>query len=272
MPESCSRCGELIDPQVRTAADRVQEAGGGAVPTALADGALVVADALLDGAVVVRVARHPGLLGAGDERLADRVPLMDVGDVLRAPRAVEVVGAARTILSAPEVRQHVVVRPAAVAHLRPGVEVPGLAADVEVTVDRARPAQHLAAREEDRPVVDARPRVGRVAPVEARILEGLQEPDRCPDIGMRVRAPGLQHQHADARVLRQPVGQHAAGRAGADDDVVPGLGRSLGRTLVVQAGLPQAAMCGVSTVGPSPAIVVRTMWRASSLPRNGVAR
>ncbi len=37
---------------------------------------------------------------------------------------------------------------------------------------------------------------------------------------MAVMAAGFQQQHAMAARRGQPVGQHAAGRAGADDDVI----------------------------------------------------
>src|SRR5690606_33790832 len=40
------------------------------------------------------------------------------------------------------------------------------------------------------------------------------------EVQAMVRAAGLQQQHADGRVLGQTGGQHVAGRAGADDDVV----------------------------------------------------
>src|SRR3989442_15357120 len=48
-----------------------------------------------------------------------------------------------------EVRQHVGIAPAAIAHLRPGIKILTLAAVVDVAVDRGRSAERLAARRID---------------------------------------------------------------------------------------------------------------------------
>ena len=48
----------------------------------------------------------------------------------------------------------------------------------------------------------------------------LAKPAGMWNSGCQSRAAGLEQQHRDRRVLAQPVGQHAAGRAAADDDVV----------------------------------------------------
>ena len=111
-----------------------------------------------------------------------------------------IVGAGRAVFRAPEIGQDVVVGPAAIAELGPDVEVARLAADIEMAVDRARPAEHLAARKEDRAAVDAGARLGAVAPVEARILKGLQETGRRADIGMRIRAAGLEDKDGNAGI------------------------------------------------------------------------
>ena len=43
----------------------------------------------------------------------------------------------------------------------------------------------------------------------------------------RIVAAGLQYEDLDARVFGQPVSDNAAGRAGADNDVVKGLGHGV---------------------------------------------
>jgi hypothetical protein len=48
----------------------------------------------------------------------------------------------------------------------------------------------------------------------------LAEPDRDVDQGMRVAPAGFQHQRANRWIGGEPVREHAARRAGADDDVV----------------------------------------------------
>ena len=59
-----------------------------------------------------------------------------------------------------------------------------------------------------------------IAPVVHRVLVHLADAERDVDQRMRVAAARLEQQHARGAVLAQPVGQHAARRAGADDDVV----------------------------------------------------
>src|SRR5580704_5679553 len=54
------------------------------------------------------------------------------------------------VLSLLEVRQHIVPAPAAIAELRPMIEILRLAADVAKAVDRRRTAEHPAARIDDR--------------------------------------------------------------------------------------------------------------------------
>ena len=64
----------------------------------------------------------------------------------RAADAVKIVGAALLVLGLLEIRQHVVKAPAAIAVLAPAIVILVLAAHVKQAVDRARSAQHLAAR------------------------------------------------------------------------------------------------------------------------------
>jgi len=73
-------------------------------------------------------------------------------------------------------------------------------------------------------------RLGHVKPVDRGILERLRIADRDVDhqVGQELRgvlrrpvvAAGLEQQHLRLAVRAQPVGQHAAGAAGPDDDVV----------------------------------------------------
>ena len=204
-------------------ARRMQEGGGGADPPALVDGALGVGDAFLDGAVVVGVARDAEADGALDEGLAQRVAPLQVGDGQIAVAAAEGrVAVAQAPLHAPEVGQHVGVAPAAVAELRPGVEVHALAAVVDVAVDRAGAAERLAARGEDAPAAGPFAGLHAVEPVHAGVVEGLDEAGGYVDERMPVARPGLEHEHGGRAVLAQAVGQHAARRARADDHVVEG--------------------------------------------------
>ena len=126
------------------------------------DGALEVANArLLVAAVVVDAARNPHADGAGDERLADRMDPVDVGDRQVALAAVDtVIGDADTALGALVVGQHVHIAPAAIAALRPTVQIGALAAVVDHAVDRTGPTQRAALRGGDGATAAALGRLG----------------------------------------------------------------------------------------------------------------
>src|SRR6185436_7545701 len=116
-------------------------------PLAAVDTGLAHDDAVLRGTVVVRVVADADLARRLDQGLEERRPGLGIGDDERPVAAAEaVVAAAPVTLDALEERQHVLVGPAGIAHLRPGVEVLRLAADIGHAVDRARAAQQLAAR------------------------------------------------------------------------------------------------------------------------------
>ena len=119
-----------------------------------------------------------------------------------------------------EERPHVVPRPAGQAELAPLVVVGGLAEHVDHAVDRRRAADHLAARIVQRTAIETRLRLGLEQPVGARIADGIEIADRDVKPDPVVVAAGLQQQNALRWIGRQPVRQHAAGRARADDDKV----------------------------------------------------
>ena len=183
-------------------------------------GELEIAGAFLGGAVEVVVARVACLLRGLDEGLAQRVRLAHIGDSERPAAAVHGVGATLLVLGAPEKGQHVFEAPAFVAELAPVVVVLVLAAHIEQAVDRARSAQHLAARLDDLAVVELGLRLRLVEPVDLGIVEQLAVAERNVDPNVAVAAAGFQQQHAVAAGRREAIGQHAAGRARADDDVV----------------------------------------------------
>src|SRR5207249_11116141 len=84
-------------------------------------------------------------------------------------------------------------------------------------------AEHLAAHRLDPPIVEPGLGLRVVAPVEHAVLPELAEPDRDVDQGIRVAPAGLQKQHADRRIGGEPIGENAARRSRADDDVVVAL-------------------------------------------------
>ena len=100
------------------------------------------------------------------------------------------------------------------------VVILGLAADVDQPVDRGRAADHPAARVDDSATVGAGVRLGAELPGQRIVVEHLEEPGRNVDQRVPVAPACLDQQDFGDGVVGQPVGQHAAGRAGADNDVI----------------------------------------------------
>ena len=206
--------------QVGPVLHRFQESAGG-VPArapALVDHEL--AGAFVVAVVEIRCRRDADLVAGPLEGVEDFPADPRSLDPPFAADAVEIVGRAEMMLGLPEPGQHIVPAPAAVAHLGPAVVIPHLAAHVDHAVDRGTAAEHPAARIVERPAVQAVLGLGPEAPVGARVALGVEIADRQPDPDIVVPAAGLEQQHPVAPVFRQPVRQHTAGRAGADDDIV----------------------------------------------------
>src|SRR3984893_5867348 len=140
------RQGADLDPQIGAFQRRAQIGNGSTASPLVAHGQLQWADPILLGAVEVIVAAIAGLFCSRDEGVVEFVTGAQVGHVERTAGTVMRVRTALLVLSATEIREHVVVGPAGVAELAPQVEILTLPADVNEPVDRARPAEHLAAR------------------------------------------------------------------------------------------------------------------------------
>jgi hypothetical protein len=182
---------------------------------------LEVVDAEIVPGVEVLGARDARLLAGRDERL-ENVPAQAVR--LHPPfaaGAVEFGRAAVMVFAALEQRQHGIPAPAGVADgRRPAVVILALAAHVDHAVDRRAAAEHAPARIQKRTAVEPRLLARVISPVRARIADAIQIADRDVDPVVVVAAARFEQQHANVRIGRQPIGEHAARRAGADDHVV----------------------------------------------------
>ena len=161
------------------------------------------------------------LLGGVAERVEDRPSAAAAArPAIRRPRRATRSSPRVVVLGLLEIGQHVVPAPAGIAELAPAVVVGRLAAHVDHAVDRGAAAQHLAAR------------IGERAAVEPGLGLGLSSSSRCadcrcsrgsrPGYGSSDSCPCRRPRAAGraCRIGRQAVGEHAAGGAGADDDVV----------------------------------------------------
>src|SRR5277367_731926 len=124
------------------------------------------------------------------------------------------------ILVALEVGQHVVPAPAVESELAPMVVVGSLAAHIDHGVDRGRAADRLAARITEAAAIEPFLRLSLEAPVRAWIADSEQIADGDVKPYPIVAAARFEKEHAFVAVGGKPIGEEAAGRACADDDVI----------------------------------------------------
>ena len=214
------------DLEVRAVHDRVQVGHGGAVATAVVDVAVERREALLLVAVDVLRQRVAGLCARLEERLEQRARRRAALEHERAVAAAPLVRAREARLHLLEVRQAVGVVPVLHALVaRPALVVQRVAALEDHPVDRARPAEHLAARVVDAPPVHARLGLGLVLPVVEAVADRDRQRGRHVDeeVELPVGAARLQDEHLGGGVGTQAVGERAARRTPADDHEVVAL-------------------------------------------------
>ena len=178
------------------------------------------AEAFLLAAVVVGRHRIAGLASGFDEGVIERIGAGAARDVQRAGTAAPPFLAAMARLGTNEIRENVTIRPAAGAHLLPGVEVAGMAAHVDHAVDGRRAADDLAARRRQAAAAEGGLRLGAEAPVVERHVHGVGERRGHLDERADVGAAVFEDEDRVAAVLAQPVRHRGTGRARSYDDVV----------------------------------------------------
>ncbi len=213
------------DREIGAPARRLEIGGCGGGAIAVANGVLAASEAFLPHSIVVighGQARGRGRLEPGVvERIAGLGELGADRPRIAAPPILSALPGFATF----EVGKHVGVGPAARTFLRPAVVVAAMAAGICHHVDRRRSAQHLAAHRLDPSPVQVRLGLGVVAPVEHVVFVHLGHAERDVDERIEVAPARFDQQHARRAILAQPIGQHAAGRAAPDDDVVVAFSR-----------------------------------------------
>jgi len=202
-------------------------------------------DPVLRGPVEIIVAAVSSLLRRSHKRVVEFVAGAQIGHVERPAGAVMRVGTALLVLGAAEVGEHVVIRPAGVAELAPQIEILALATDVDQPVDRARPAQHLAARPRQASAGELGLRLGLELPGDLRMIDIAVEAGRDVDPRVAVPAARFKEQHPGRRGRTQAVRQHASGRARADNDVIELRSVLHGCSRVVLPLYRRVRVCGV---------------------------
>ncbi|MCY1401208.1 hypothetical protein D9M71_163210 [compost metagenome] len=242
----------------------MQEGRRRADPAAVLDGVGVVTHAFLMLAVEVLQHRQAHLLPGADHRLAQRIAELAGADVQRAAGAAQFVSAQLVVLDGAEGLLHC--RP---APFRPGLVFPALVVlrlttHVDHPVDRAGAADDLATH----------PGFRRLGVREARLLHrempgvlrvAHQFRDTLGHLHQRAAVPvaGFQQQHLLAWIGGQAVGQHAAGRTGANDDVVEWghVSSPSGQVRAVEKLARSAAPAARPQPPPAPAGRPASAWR-----------
>ena len=153
----------------------------------------------------------------GGERCGAQIGRLDRE---RSRYAVIGVGAVGVLFRAFEIRQNVGIAPSAKARHSPAIVVAGVPTNVHHAVDRGRTAQDATARMREPAAIQEGFRIGDIVPVEAIGAQQAADRGRHGDAPASIPWPGFDEQHADRRVFREAGGQHAAGRACADDHVI----------------------------------------------------
>src|ERR1051326_9383354 len=109
--------------------------------------------------------------------------------------------------------------PAVVPELRPTVEVLLRAAYVDETIDGTGSAEAFATGLIESAITELGFRLALVAPVHLRVLKQPRGTIGDPDPWIAILATGFEQQNPMLTGLGQSIGKHAAGGAGAADDV-----------------------------------------------------
>ena len=156
-----------------------------------------------------------------DEGVAQRVPPFQIMHLLLAgPPPEGIVPGAEFRLHPHEIAKHVRIGPAAVAELRPNVEVGRLAAVEDKAVDGAGPAKNPPAGNGHGTALGAPAAAGIIQPVGRGLFQKIHEAGRNPDQRVMVRRTCLKKADADRGILAQSVGKNAPRRARTDNDIV----------------------------------------------------
>ena len=184
------------------------------------DGHVHPAEALLLEAVHVLGKGVAGLLCRLQERLVQRVAALAPGHAQGPFTAAVPAGAQLVRLRPAEVGQAVRVVPARGALALPALVVLGVPTHVDHGVERRGATPDAAPRPVQHAAVQARLRLGVVAPVVRVVAQVGHEGRGHVDLPaeplaprVHVLGPGFQQQHMLVGVLREPARQHAAGGA-----------------------------------------------------------
>jgi hypothetical protein len=164
--------------------------------------------------------RNAALRSALDERVAKIAAHAHVRDAQWPTNAMVLVRAPFLVLGAHEIGQHLVPGPTGITELAPMIVVLGLTPNVEQSVDSARTAKHFTPWPVDAAIIESRVGFSLVAPIEPRIVHGLEVTDWHVNPWIPVSPARFDEQHRHIGIGGKTVGEYATRRAGANNDVV----------------------------------------------------
>ena len=181
---------------------------------------LIHAHAFLDIIVEVVGGGVAGFHAGFDKGTAHRVGETQVGDVQLAAGAMEGAFTAFIMLRAFENREYVVKAPALVTQGGPMVVVRLVATGIAHGVDGGGAAQGLPAGNIKLAVVEGLLRHGVVTPVPRVGAHHQNDACRYANEQAVIGGAGFEQAYAIIRIFGKAVGEYAAGRTGADNDVI----------------------------------------------------
>ena len=207
--------------QIGAVPHRFQKRRRRGMAAAIFDGDLPGAPAFLVFAVEIVAQWELQGFGRIQKRGCDRIDAHVIADIQRPALAVKFgFSLAFVILRSPEIGQHLGVGPALIAEVRPFVIVQGMAAHIDHAVDRRRAAEGATPRNINGAVAGVFLIGGGIAPIQDPVMHQRHQRRRNMDERTVVLGPGFDQADPVGRILGQAVGQYAACRAGAGDDVI----------------------------------------------------
>ena len=214
------RLGIRFHAQVLPPARRLEIGHRRTVAPPVAREQLKITDAFLIAAVEVMGAGNAELLGAANDGLHQFASFPRCPSTIADHRRHGFCCATAVVFGPDEIGQHALPVPAGIAELRPVIVILALAANENQPVDRTRSAKSPAARPVDLAIVHVDLGVGVETPIVGLVKHGLAISDRDMDPEVVVPGTGLEQQDLMAAIRAEAIGQDAARRSRAHDDVI----------------------------------------------------
>ena len=203
--------------EIRPVHGRAEVGVGGAATPTVSHRHVHPAETFLLEAVDVRGLRIAGLGCRRQPGGMQGIAKATIARLQLAVAAAVFIAAFLASFGAPEIRQHIAVRPTRCALAGPALEILRITADVHQAVDRRRSAQDLAARGMHAAPIQMRFRLRVIEPVVFRHVHRNRQGRRHLNEDGPVGAAVFQQQHPARTIRSEAIRKHAPGRTRAHD-------------------------------------------------------